>query len=308
MAGRLILVLAVPVVAAALVLALAGMLRRWGRAGHAGAVRVRTTLGGLASAVAAVLALSFLLMGEITPGALVASVAPAVVATVMVIASTLVELTWPKPTGTLRVARVARRPAAPRALGRVLAGSAALTALLLLVAGLVASTDGRSITVQWATGSVSTGPWPGWYYGAPMAVATAVLLAATGWALRVIDRRPAQPSEVTDADRAARVLSKARVLRAACLGSVGTLTPLALVMGGDLNRLAGNLRMNQSPLAHYPPWDWRQDLGFGLIGLCLGGLVLLARITWPRRLDDTDAVAPAGRTAGPRHPSVPGRP
>ncbi|SRR5580765_1884138 len=282
MAGRLLVILLVPLGVAALVFGLARALARRGWSGRARAARVRSVAGGFASVVGLLVGLAFVTTTDLTPASLVAATAPALVATVMLLASTMVELTWPKPAGQVRVARIgARRPAAPRTLGRILAGSLAASTSLLVAGGLTATDDGRRVEVAWGNGSTSHGPWPGWYYGIPMGAALLVLLAVTLWSVRVVDTRPALGPGQSDVDVTARTLSKARVLRTACLGALGTTAPLAVVMGSGLNALANNLRMNESPLAHQVPLDWRQDIGFGLIGVALVCLFLvLVVLAW----------------------------
>jgi hypothetical protein len=145
------------------------------------------------------------------------------------------ELTWPRPAGEIRRARLVRRgpwDAAPRWLRRV-AAAASLTAVLTVVlGGLAADPDGRSVSAGPASELVaSASPFPGWTYGGPAAAGLLLLGAITLAALTAVANRPAV---VTDDDRAEDALRRAsahRVLRGATTAALVTTGGLLLTGG-----------------------------------------------------------------------------
>jgi len=133
------------------------------------------------------------------------------------------ELTWPRPTGTLRRAPLTRRTAtdvAPRWLRRVTWSWAALTAVTLVACGAV-SDDGQGITRRYTarvggtsvSGGAGAGPFPGWFYGVPLLVATVLVLLVTEGVLRLIARRPAVMDAASEWDLELRRTSARRLLR-----------------------------------------------------------------------------------------------
>lgn len=125
------------------------------------------------------------------------------------------ELTWPRPSGTIRRAPLTRRTAAdvaPRWLRRVTWTWAALTVVLLVAAGL-ASDDGRRITRTFTDGSAASGPFPGWFYGVPLLLATVAVLLASDSVLGLIARRPAVMDAAPEWDLGLRRTSARRLLR-----------------------------------------------------------------------------------------------
>ena len=152
------------------------------------------------------------------------------------------ERTWPRPTGTVRRAPLVRRTTrdvAPGRLRRAVHGTAALLVVTLLVCGAVA--DGRAVSITMTGGSTSSGPFPGWYYGVPLLIATLVVVAATEWALSVVARRPAVVGLDHDDDLVLRQLSAHRLLRGAQVVLGITATGVLLVAGSALLRVAGNV-------------------------------------------------------------------
>lgn len=118
---------------------------------------------------------------------------PALAGGCLLAAQALGQLTWPRPSGSHREAELARRrvadltPAWHRRLVLVWAGAALM---LLTVFGLVA--DGpRSMTREAGRYTEVIGPYPGWYYGVPMALAIVAVVIATELVLRLITSRPA---------------------------------------------------------------------------------------------------------------------
>lgn len=125
------------------------------------------------------------------------------------------ELSWPRPTGTLRRAALIRRTLGdivPRRLGAVTLTWAALLTITLVSCGIVA-TDGRSVTRTWPGGSSTASPFPGWFYGLPLLLATLVILVGTRAVLRLIAARPAVMDTQPAWDLSLRRLSAHRVLR-----------------------------------------------------------------------------------------------
>ena len=111
----------------------------------------------------------------------------------LLLAQTVAQLTWPTPTGARREAELTPRTTAdvvPRRVHLLLRGWAAGALVLLLLLGIAA--DGpRSINRTWEGWYEPVGPYPGWYYGAPLAVAVVLLVAATEGVLRLVTVRPA---------------------------------------------------------------------------------------------------------------------
>ncbi|WP_225752967.1 hypothetical protein [Actinotalea sp. Marseille-Q4924] len=157
------------------------------------------------------------------------------------------ELTWPRPTGTVRRADLARRgvgDVAPRHLRRVLWAWAA-TVAVVGVAGGVAATGGRQVSRVVDDGAMSAGPFPGWFYGLPLLVACVVVLAATEGVLRVVASRSAVVDAQPRWDVALRRLSAHRVLRGAQL-VVGLTAAGMLLFAGTALRSVGTAVVGDS--------------------------------------------------------------
>ncbi|MGE9808579.1 hypothetical protein [Janibacter sp. G1551] len=201
---------------------------------------------------------------ERVPG-LLPALAPTAAGLVFAAVHAVGEVTWPRPTGSVRTAILERRTVAdvaPRPLRRALWCLVLLGALAVVVLGLVAAPDGRSIERDftspegWAASS-SAGPFPGWPYGLPMLAGWILLLGASEWMLRRIANRPAVVGTTAPSDLSLRRLSAHRVLRGIVLAvaihlgvillvaamaarSVGSTAPaLALLALGLVTALAG---------------------------------------------------------------------
>lgn len=164
---------------------------------------------------------------------------PALVGLAFLAVHAVGELTWPRPTGVVRHAHLSPRgiPRGPRWLWRLTWTWAALLLVTLVAAG-VTSRDGRTLTVAYATNAVqSAGPYPGWPYGVPLLITTAVLVAATEVVLRLIARRPAVVDADPAYDAASRRLSAHRTVRGTQLVLAVTEAAVLTVMG----RVVGNL-------------------------------------------------------------------
>ncbi len=108
--------------------------------------------------------------------------------------------------------------------------AAGVAAAAVVAAGLAGGTDGRSLTMACADGTLSgAGPWPGWSYGGP--ALTALILGAllVELSMRRIVERPRPDSDLLGAaaDEASRRASMRRVLAA---GVAIGLVPLARVL------------------------------------------------------------------------------
>ncbi|WP_407320641.1 hypothetical protein UQW22_09170 [Isoptericola halotolerans] len=235
-----------PVAAATLVLWLAG------RRTHDGAALRRarrhdsliTLVATLAAAATAVLALSLPLAPDRQPSpaapGVVQAVAPFAVAVVHCLVRLAGELTWPRPSGTVRHASLARRTV--RRTGGTslthLAVTATVLTAALLVTGVTAAPDGRSVAgppVILPDGGLltgSSGPYPGWPYAVPMLAGLAVALLATLATLRVVAHRAPLASLDRYQDDALRRTSAARVLAVThvCVGATTTLTLLVVAL------------------------------------------------------------------------------
>lgn len=195
----------------------------------------RTALAAGVSGVCAALALSTPWAASWFPSGVLVALAPFVAAAVLAVARTVGEARWPRPTGEVREAPLARRGVPDQGGWRlsVLAGTVLLLAVALVTCGLGAAPDGRSVerTVALADGGAvvrSAGPFPGWELGGPALVALAIAVVATLLALRAVTRRPPIGLLTAEHDDAIRRTSAARLLAGAQvwvgLGAVGHLT------------------------------------------------------------------------------------
>ncbi|PZR54235.1 hypothetical protein DNL40_04790 [Xylanimonas oleitrophica] len=235
MAALLALVLLAAVLGLASVLVAS---QRRGPAAHAPAVAVAArrhetlvSLAAVLASVATVLAITSApfasgpLHGTVPgpPGGLEAT-SPFVGAVVLCLVRALGERTWPRPRGVLRSAVLVRRTVAD--VGgwrlRTFLATVLVTAAALVVFGLTARPDGRSVAspnvldehgavVGWG----ASGPYPGWAYGVPLLVALGLALAAVLVVLGVVTRRPPLALVPAEHDDAVRRTSAARVLAGA---------------------------------------------------------------------------------------------
>jgi hypothetical protein len=126
------------------------------------------------------------------------------------------ELTWPRPEGAVRRARLAHRgllDAAPRWLVRTATVAAAAAVVTLAGGALLAAPDGRSLTLENPSSSATASPFVGPVYGRPAALGLLVLAAATAATLWVVANRPAVVTADDRAETALRAASAHRVLR-----------------------------------------------------------------------------------------------
>ena len=109
--------------------------------------------------------------------------------------------------------------------------AAGVAAAAVVAAGLAGGTDGRSLTMACADGTLSgAGPWPGWSYGGP--ALTALILGAllVELSMRRIVERPRPDSDLLGAaaDEASRQTSMRRVLAAGVAIGLGPLAGVLL--------------------------------------------------------------------------------
>jgi hypothetical protein len=228
-----------------------------------------TSAAALVLGAAAGVGVATLGVGNNAPGGLgvtvlMVPIAFALVHTAVVAAG---ELTWPRPDGEVRRARLARRgpfDAAPRRLVTVAGAATALAALTLTTGALTADATGRGFT--WSSGegegavSATATPFPGLFYGAPTALGLLLLAGAVLAALRVVADRPAVATEDERTEAALRRASAHRVLRAA--------TAAVLVDTGGLLSIGGMAaRVHPGPVA-----------AAGVGAAVLGGLAVLAGV------------------------------
>jgi hypothetical protein len=130
------------------------------------------------------------------------------------------ELTWPRPEGEVRRARLVHRgllDAAPRWLVRLAVAAAALATVTLVGGALLADADGRSFSHgdPFRGGLGTASPFPGAFYGIPAGVGLLVLALTAAVALRIVANRPAVATEDEGIETALRRASVHRVLRVA---------------------------------------------------------------------------------------------
>jgi hypothetical protein len=212
-------------------------------------------------------------VGNTAPGGLGITVllVPVTFALVHTVALGVGELTWPRPRGEVRRARLVRRgllDAAPRWLVRLAGAVAAAAAVTVVLGAVLAGPDGRSYTAVLAEGApdgagrqtATAGPFPGLFYGLPVAIGLLVLAAAALGALWIVANRAAVATEDDRIEAALRRASAHRVLRAG--------TAAALVDTGGLLAIGGMaVRISPGPVA-----------GLGIAVAVLGMLAMLAGV------------------------------
>lgn len=133
------------------------------------------------------------LYGSTIPSRILAAV-PVIALLAYLAALVVGELTWPRPSGEVRVARLAPRtvvdvaPSPDRHLVRALACTAVGTAGVL---ALIASGPRSVSRVTGPYESFTSGPFPGWLWGLPLVGAVIACLLAVEAVLRVVAARQA---------------------------------------------------------------------------------------------------------------------
>jgi hypothetical protein len=172
--------------------------------------------------------------GSMSDAAAFAPLAFALAHTVVLAAG---ELTWPRPTGSVRRARLVRRRLAdvvPRRLFRL-----ALVATAVLVAGLalgalLSDPDGRSISATAGSLTRTTSPWLGPHYGATLSTELVLLGLAVAVALWLVVNRPAVATDDERIETALRRASAHRVLRAPAAALLVLAGPVVSLTGSGL--------------------------------------------------------------------------
>jgi hypothetical protein len=236
------LVLLLPVVAGMAVVVVTGALRRSppSRERAVAAARRHAGLGSAAAVVAGgagALWVGTTRLDDGGPGSLgvTALLVPIAFGVVHTAVLGLAELTWPRPEGTVRRARLERRgllDAAPRWLMRTTFAAAAVAAATIALGAALAAPDGRSLTLGNAALRSTASPFPGLFYGRPAAFWLLLLAAVTAGALWIVATRPAVATEDERVETALRRASAHRVLRGAAAAT--------LVVAGGLLSTAGS--------------------------------------------------------------------
>jgi hypothetical protein len=153
------------------------------------------------------------------------------------------ELTWPRPEGAVRRARLVRRgllDGAPRRLVRTAAVAGAAAVLTLAGGALLAAPDGRSYALADRLVGATAGPFAGPVYGRPAALGLLALAAVTAAALWVVANRPAVATGDDRVEAALRAASAHRVLRGSVAATLTVTGGLLGVSGSAVQRVASS--------------------------------------------------------------------
>ncbi len=188
-----------------------------GRAHAVHSIGAALLLGGLAAGYVGATQL-----GNDYPGGLgiTALLVPITFGVVHTVVLAIGELTWPRPEGAVRRARLVHRgllDAAPRWLVRLAALAVALATVTLVGGALLADPDGRSFTYgdPFVDGLATASPFPGSFYGLAAGGGLLVLALAAAVALWIVANRPAVATDDEGIETALRRASAHRVLRVA---------------------------------------------------------------------------------------------
>jgi len=197
---------------------------------------------GVALVVVWVVRVGFVGQGGLPSGRVVAA-APLVGATAFLLVHAVGEVTYPRPTGDVRTADLTVRTVAdvaPSHLRRAVHTWAGLLGAALVVGSVTAS--GPRHLDRVVEGWISRGaPYPGSWYGVPLAIGAALVVVATHAVLHLVAARTAVSGVDSTWDLALRRRTAARVLR-------GVQLSLALTLAGVLLMASQGLRM-----ASWPP-------------------------------------------------------
>ena len=170
--------------------------------------------------------------------------------------------------------------------------AAGVAAAAVVAAGLAGGTDGRSLTLVCADGTLrGAGPWPGWSYGGP--ALTALILGAllVELSMRRIVERPRPDSDLLGAaaDEASRQTSMRRVLAA---GVAIGLAPLA----GVLLSVAIIFSFICSPPGTLA-WTGPLALTLAILGFAAGLGAIASLVSLIRIAETVPSVPPGGQRA-----------
>lgn len=215
-----------------------------GGASHVAVVLRRELIAAIAAVcVAAVWAIVFAVQNETTsvpvPAASYMLLVPLLAGVVYALASSAVVAAWPRASGPVRSAQVQSRVLAQLVTRADLLIHVAAVALFVVVAavGAALSRDGLTLAWGWNEGSgtfagiVVNSMFPGARITAPLAVALAVVLAATWFGVWLVVRRPSLVGAAHAEDLALRRISIRRTL--------GLSSASIIAVDGGLIALAG---------------------------------------------------------------------
>lgn len=240
------------------------------------------TLASVLGAVALVVLLTWV-VGGVAVGALwrdgrVLATLPALAGLSLLAAQAVGQLTWPRPAGARREAELAPRTVqdvAPVVQRGLVLGWAGAVLVALLVFGLVA--DGpRTVVREAGRYTEAIGPYPGWYYGVPMALAVVVTVVATELVLRLITLRPAVAGVSAEWDLRLRRRSAGHVTRGVELVLAVT-TAGVLVAAGRVHLTLGHDAVHLASGGYASPGS-PVHLALGQVLLVLGVVVVLAGV------------------------------
>jgi hypothetical protein len=206
---------------------------------------VRTAAAAIGLGIAAGLYVGTTQLGNSSPGGLgiTALLVPITFGVVHTLVVGLGELTWPRPDGEVRRARLVHRgllDAAPRRLVRVTAMAAGLALVTVVVGALLADSSGRGFSISSGGFTPGAGPFPGLFYGFPAGlglIGLGLLAAAVLW---IVANRPAVATADERIEAALRRASAHRVLRVAAGVPLFVTGGLLFVGGNALNSVASS--------------------------------------------------------------------
>jgi hypothetical protein len=205
----------------------------------------RTAVAAMGLGIAAAVYVGAAQLGNSAPGGLgvTALLVPITFGVVHTVVLGLGELTWPRPEGEVRRARLVHRglvDAAPRLLIRAGTAAAALTVVTLVGGALLADPSGRAFSYSSGPFTADASPFPGPFYGIPAGVGLAVLGLLAGAVLWIVANRPAVATGDDRIEAALRRASIHRVLRVTAGVPLFVSGGLLLTAGGALQSVAGS--------------------------------------------------------------------
>ncbi|WP_150308502.1 hypothetical protein [Planctomonas psychrotolerans] len=178
--------------------------------------------------------------------------------------------------------------------------SAAIFTTLAGMSSTVAD-DGtyRAIRVSLGDATSTSTPYPGWYYGVPLLIMTALLTAATLFALARIASAPAPADEaLTEADRILRIAST-RVVMKVSSGALFAYFGGALFFAGQATRNAATFLTGTSATVVQPEGVvGTVEVVAGTGGLILGAVLLCLAAIDAVRAPVVAVIPRDGSTAG----------
>jgi hypothetical protein len=275
---------------------------------HAARMSGTAIVAGVVAAVAAGFAAAYPTMSGIPAMEVSAAGRPGVAAMTLPLAFGLAhtgtilvgELTWPRPGGVIRRARLAHRGllhAIPVWMLRSAIITLATGIVVIAVGAATADPYGRSITVHAGNGLAegAASPFVGAGYGLPALVGLGCLVALTSAALWVVANRPAVVTDHAGVEDALRRASAQRVLRgstaAAMILVAGLVTVSGLAVRNASIAAAETARLNDLPVgaaASLLPWVGGALALAGLVIGVAGVGIFFVRAPVPAALVDAE--------------------